>query len=463
MCLEKEVGVQDSGCDTVVQQPRCEGPGAEGTTGVLDKLVAAVDTVAGKLGHIEERLVRLEEQKPGMVARAIGQDNIVDSDEPVFTGVSQVISKQRQRKTRQVFSDADITESDMDSKTRKKKKSERKVSHTVTTIPADYSQKLNKYTGQTIVEKRPAPADQMLLNEANLLSQKEIEELSEFTLGPGPQTARATQQWDVQSQPGASRPMEEQKDLMDYLRIEQAQGAVGSQQWGSCETQVPGQTLSISHVQQKSSMEDTWKQDSRIQAIVADRIQQIEQDVKAETTQGKRKRSGRYNVTDSSSNASFRRWPNEGILVGPSRKRVTFDELTQVQFIMGFVKNLNDTIDPLMCKFMVAELYELMKLMESTSWQVVRGAFIGIMHDIEAGEILWTDRQALMQRRINHSHAAALAPQPSRIQGPRVGATTERKLFCKFHKAGTCRETADLHVDPMTGITYYHEASARKK
>ena len=162
---------------------------------------------------------------------------------------------------------------------------------------------------------------------------------------------------------------------------------------------------------QKQSNDDTWKQDPRIQAIVAERIQQIEQDVRTETTQGKRKRSGRYNVIDNSSNASFRRWPNECILVGHMKKRVPFDELSQIQFIMGFLKNINDTIDPLVRRFMLAELYELVQLMEATSWPVVKGAFIGIMHDIESGEISWTDRQSLMQRRMNHTHAAAFAPR----------------------------------------------------
>ena len=35
------------------------------------------------------------------------------------------------------------------------------------------------------------------------------------------------------------------------------------------------------------------------------------------------------------------------------KKQVTFYELTQVQFIMGFIKNINDTIDPLMQRFML--------------------------------------------------------------------------------------------------------------
>ena len=84
--------------------------------------------------------------------------------------------------------------------------------------------------------------------------------------------------------------------------------------------------------------------------------------------------------------------------------------------------------------------------MESTSWQVVKRAFIGIMHVIKAGKISWTDRQASMQR-MNHTHTVALSPQPMQALGPKPGMTVEQKLPCKFFKACTCHEMADFHVD----------------
>ena len=40
---------------------------------------------------------------------------------------------------------------------------------------------------------------------------------------------------------------------------------------------------------------------------------------------------------------------------------------------------------------MSAELSEFLQLMEATSWQVA-GAFIAVMHEIETGDISWTDK-----------------------------------------------------------------------
>ena len=85
------------------------------------------------------------------------------------------------------------------------------------------------------------------------------------------------------------------------------------------------------------------------------------------------------------------------------------------------------------------------------------------MYDIKMGEISWTNRQVLMQRRINHTHAAALVPHPTSVVGSKQGLMVERKLACKFHKAGTCRETTDSHTNPMTGLLYFHDGATRKK
>ena len=65
--------------------------------------------------------------KPGPLVRLVEQDKQLHSDEPVFIGFSQTAPKQR--RLRQVFSDVDLTESDIDNKSRKKKRSESDTCH----------------------------------------------------------------------------------------------------------------------------------------------------------------------------------------------------------------------------------------------------------------------------------------------------------------------------------------------
>ena len=87
------------------------------------------------------------------------------------------------------------------------------------------------------------------------------------------------------------------------------------------------------------------------------------------------------------------------------------------------------------------------------------------MHSIEDGEIVWSDRSALLQHRMTQTHATMFATQSGqRTPAGRPKDTgSDRKLFCKFFHSGSCRETGDSHVDPMTGLTYVHDQAGRRK
>ena len=453
----KEVGVQDSPCLVAAQAAPVTVVG-ESVSSVLDKLVYAVDGVAGKIGNLETRLTSLE----GQVRRPVsGEAIIVDSDEPTFGQQLGQGARPKIRKVRTVASDVEMVDSDIE-KGKRKKRQDRKQTHTVKTMSQEYAQKLSKVADQTIIEKRNKPAESMTLADAGLLSQQDIEELGSIALDNPPQ---ATQFWSVVDQtPGQQqKPGEnDQRDFLDFLKLEQ-QGIGGVDvkplEWGTqIQQQVQVQPMN------KKKADDEWKKDPHVQALVAERMLQLEAECKVDNTQGKRKRSGRYNTTDSSASVPSRRWANEAVLVGPAKRRVIFDDLTETQFVMGFIKNAQDTLDTLMRQYMLLELYELLKLADSTSWSVARGAYIASMHDIEDGQITWMDRSTLLQRRMTHTHAAVFAGQSGKGSGARnTQGTFERRLTCKFHRAGNCREGADQHTDPMTGITYTHEQPSKRK
>ena len=109
--------------------------------------------------------------------------------------------------------------------------------------------------------------------------------------------AQATQQWSMEMQVTApvGKQAEEPKDLMDFIKQDNT-GPLGQVRWQDNVLTQPMQAQEVS----KASGEEAWKQDPRIQALIVDRMQQIEADAKQETIQGKRKRSDRFNTTDSS-------------------------------------------------------------------------------------------------------------------------------------------------------------------
>ena len=164
-------------------------------------------------------------------------------------------------------------------------------------------------------------------------------------------------------------------------------------------------------VEKRGKADDNWRLGPRIQALVAERIQQLDAGTRAESLQGKLQRSGRYNTTDNLTSASYRRWPNEGNLVGPARCHLSFDDLNMTQFVMGFIKNVNDTLDSLTRQYVLAEFYDLMKLADSTSWSATKGAFNSSMHSIEDGKIGWSDHTDLLQQQMTQTHAGCSLTQ----------------------------------------------------
>ena len=124
------------------------------------------------------------------------------------------------------------------------------------------------------------------------------------------------------------------------------------------------------HMRGPKKEEENWRDDPRLQVLVWERLQQLENKAKTDGTQGKRKRSGPYNITDNSIVPSYCKWANEAVLLCPTRNSVPFDDLTQTQFMMGFAKNILYTTDPQMKHHVLVELWELIKLAEATSWNV---------------------------------------------------------------------------------------------
>ena len=109
----REVGVQDNPCMAIVVI--AEASGQEGITSVLGKLVPVVDNMVGKVGEIEVRFVRLEDETH--------EQNTQQG--AVLTTLTYLEknakSKHSYRHVRQVANDVEVVDSDNDNKTQKKK------------------------------------------------------------------------------------------------------------------------------------------------------------------------------------------------------------------------------------------------------------------------------------------------------------------------------------------------------
>ena len=195
-----------------------------------------------------------------------------------------------------------------------------------------------------------------------------------------------------------------------------------------------------------------------VQRLVDERVAFLETKMKLELAQGTptRKKSGRYNLSETPNPTPHLRWPNESCLIGTARKRTAYDELTFGQFVVGFIQNIMDVNHTETANRMLVELMEVAKLSENLSWTIARGAFAASMHKIEEGQLSWQDTRVLSDNRLTYSQAAVFSGSttmsPRATHSPQI-ATNAKKVVCKWFNEGTCPHNQD-HTD-STGTTQF--------
>ena len=145
--------------------------------------------------------------------------------------------------------------------------------------------------------------------------------------------------------------------------------------------------MSSSEEESISSLSDL-KHSKKIQNKVDKQIADLE---KTPTTKGnesiRSKRGGLVDVTVKKRVA----WPHESILGGPSRQRITFDQMSLTQFVQGFSRNILEEKDGEIRECMIRYLNELMEDATDFSWSNAKAAHAVLLCDMERGIIQWGD------------------------------------------------------------------------
>ena len=194
---------------------------------------------------------------------------------------------------------------------------------------------------------------------------------------------------------------------------------------------------------------DMLRSNPLIQLMVEERMALLEAKMKLELQGGmsRRRKSGRYNISDTPHSTPHLRWPNESCVIGTARKRTTFGELTLGQFVIGLVTNALDTQHTPTMKSMLNELVETVKLAENISWPIARGAFAASMLKIEDESITWADSRTYSLIHL-FSISRILGQQQCRLASHRQPLATDR--LRKVHASGSMR--ARVLIQEITWI-----------
>ena len=216
-----------------------------------------------------------------------------------------------------------------------------------------------------------------------------------------------------------------------------------------------------SQEQQFPQMLEALRVNLYIQQLVEERISVFEARMKTELSQGNstlRKKSERYNISDTPCVKPHLRWPNEACLTGASRKHTPYDDLTLGQYVVGFLNNALEVHNGDLQKNMLTELVEMVKLSGNLSWPIARGALAMAMHRIEDEAVAWTDTRFLADNHLTYSQTAVF--NGSVTMSPRTGMNTQtrasnKRVVCKWYNEGSCPHPQD-HLDSSGLTTFRH-------
>ena len=170
---------------------------------------------------------------------------------------------------------------------------------------------------------------------------------------------------------------------------------------------------------------------SAVTQLLASYDQQAVQDVLPGNGHITRRKSGRYNTTDTTLVGPQFRWPSEGLVFASHSKKPAYDELTVPQWVSGQLSNVLLIDDPTIARNVLTQVVLAMKDVVSLPWQVVRSAWAVSMTEIEEGHLGWADSTQWSLIRISNSQLAVMNSQ-------NASSMAQKTRICKCFNEGTC-------------------------
>ena len=132
-------------------------------------------------------------------------------------------------------------------------------------------------------------------------------------------------------------------------------------------------------------------------------------------------------------------WPQDCAFIGHLRARVTYEQLTQSQFVLGFLRSVQEETDPFIRCNMIEYLTELFQNVCDFGWQAAKGAHLVVMTKMEEGLVAWADLKKV--NKIRKTYVRATGGQNTNSDNNNTGNPKRRprkpsSMPCKEYQEG---------------------------
>ena len=101
------------------------------------------------------------------------------------------------------------------------------------------------------------------------------------------------------------------------------------------------------------------------------------------------------------------KWPQDMAFIGAQRKRPTYDQLTSLQWLLGFLRIRQEEQDLTVRENMIDYLTELTQDACDFTWEAAKGAHAVLMHRMNDGVISWSNLAEIHKLRARYAQTTA--------------------------------------------------------
>ena len=134
-------------------------------------------------------------------------------------------------------------------------------------------------------------------------------------------------------------------------------------------------------------------------------------------------------------------WPQDSVLDGQSRQRVTYDQLSLTQWVQGFARNIIEEKSQDTRNHMLYYLADIMSDATDFSWQNAKAAHAVLLCDMERVAVSWRETSKIDRIRRAHAQKHSQNPKPWTKNFDANGG--KKPWFCKAFQTGACNFSRD--------------------
>ena len=185
--------------------------------------------------------------------------------------------------------------------------------------------------------------------------------------------------------------------------------------------------------------------------IVQERLKQLSENLSQGKEKIKFQRGGGVDVYVNNTV----KWPHEFVLMGTNKERITYDQLSPVQWMAGFCRTIRDHPDVKIRDHMLDYVIHLLDDAQDFSWSAAKAIHAVLLCRMEQGKVTgWSDCDKIYRIRCAHAQRHVASNTNQGHKGQDKTQTAGKVLPCIYFNKNTCLQKTHTRRDGCFIGTY---------